>query len=387
MTRLRFYIFYLALSSGLAYGQGYQGAIHDTGCGSLRGWAWQQTTAQINVDLYDGGVYVLTSLANQNLGSWSVLNGVNHGFSVSIPSSIKDNQIHRLSVRYNGTLSDLPYGTTTQYYVTVQCTASSTGYQYYNTDTLQTISSANWNQNGIVSGAQYYGLQATSSGGGSLISKVAVQSPNTANYEVNSTLSLKTSGGVYVQYLRASNDALTGQGSYFSVELQNPTFHASTGTCTATLAAYQSGSSTALYSTPVACQDGMEVRTVIVGTSANTMVNGVVYTVNNLTVTSGAPGIGGRSMPSSNAISFVQLGRWDSVPPPNPVNVNSFTSAVYFSGTPGTDGDATCEWQGVPTIPTAWGSPIIRSTEPHHSARTPTHPASSVTTLPSSTTR
>lgn len=224
---------------------------------------------------------------------------------------------------------------------TLQCDSSSTGYTYYYTDTFASINTSNWTQNGTVSVRPEWGLSATSSSGGSLISKVAVQGPSSANYEVNATLALKTSGGYYVEYLRASSNALTGAGSYFSVELQNPTFNPSTGACTATLAAFQSvnGSVTQLYSMPVACRDGMQVRTMVVSNYALTTVNGILYSAFfNSQLSSGMPGIGGRSMPTANTISQAELGPWDNVAP-SPVNANTFTPWV-------TPGLVQVQWQG-----------------------------------------
>jgi hypothetical protein len=90
----------------------------------------------------------------------------------------------------------------------------------------------------------------------------------TSAYEVKSTLTLTQSGGTYVQYLRASPDALSGpaaQGSYVAVELQNPTFTG--GACTAGLAVYRrvGGAIYALASTTVPCRNGMVIRSVFVG--------------------------------------------------------------------------------------------------------------------------
>ncbi|MGA3044868.1 MAG: hypothetical protein ABSF54_29175, partial [Bryobacteraceae bacterium] len=180
---------------------------------------------------------------------------------------------------------------------------------------------------GILSG---WGLSATSSGGGSLISKLAVQGPSSTNYEVNTTLALKANGGYFVQYLRATSNALTGTGSYVSVELQNPTFNASTGACAATLAGFESinGTVTQLYSTPVVCHDGMQVRTVVVGSTALLAVDGASYQFTfSSQLSSGMPGVGGRSMPSASVISQAELGPWDNVAP-SPVNANSFTAST-----------------------------------------------------------
>ena len=107
-------------------------------------------------------------------------------------------------------------------------------YQYYYSDTLTTINTANWSQNGSVT-ATAGGLTATTANGGSLISKVSVPD-GTSQYEVKTTLTLTTSGGTYITYLRASADAMSGptpRGTYYSVELQNPTF--SGNNCIATL--------------------------------------------------------------------------------------------------------------------------------------------------------
>jgi len=93
------------------------------------------------------------------------------------------------------------------------------------------------------------------------------------------TVALKQSGGYYVEYLRASSNALTGAGSYVSVELQNPTFNASGG-CTAGLAAYQSinGTVTQVLSSSVNCHDGMQVRTAVTSATGGLIfVNGYPY--------------------------------------------------------------------------------------------------------------
>jgi len=194
------------------------------------------------------------------------------------------------------------------------------------------------------------GLAAQTTGGGSLISKVTVQGPNVNNYEVSSDLVLEGNGGAYVQYLRASTGALSsgssGSGSYLAVELQNPQFNTSTGACSATLVAYQavSGSVTPLMSAPVACHTRMTIRSVVFGSSANIMLNGVVYSI-PVGVTSGAPGVGGRSMPTGNSIALAKLGPWDNVAPAQ-VNANTFTTSVYFNGTPGAPGSVMGQWQG-----------------------------------------
>ena len=135
-------------------------------------------------------------------------------------------------------------------------------YTYYDSDSFQPINANNWTVNGTISGNA--GLTSSSATGGSVISSVAV--PGTPNeYEVKATISLKGSGGDYDLYLRASNDALHGPspaGTYYVVELDNPSFL--DGGCTANLTLYKrvSGVITALPSALVPCHDGMVIRAV-----------------------------------------------------------------------------------------------------------------------------
>ena len=111
-------------------------------------------------------------------------------------------------------------------------------YQYYYSDPLTSIDGSRWWQNGSLT-TDSSGLSAPTTNGGSLISKVAVPD-GTSQYEVAATLRLTATGGAYSLYLRATQDALSGpaaSGSYYVVELQNPTF--TDGICSATLAVYK----------------------------------------------------------------------------------------------------------------------------------------------------
>ena len=136
-------------------------------------------------------------------------------------------------------------------------------YTYYYTDSLTSINTTYWTQNGTLT-AGSGGLTSSTTDGGSLISKVAVPD-GSSNYEVNTTLTLTQSGGTYVTYLRASSNALSGPapaGTAYAIEVQNPTF--SGGACTATLAAYKiiSGAVTSLATTTIGCINGLNVRAI-----------------------------------------------------------------------------------------------------------------------------
>jgi hypothetical protein len=76
------------------------------------------------------------------------------GFSIPIPAALQDNRVHAVSVSYGtaqstGTQVNIPIGGSgTQFAATIQCAPSATGYQYYFTDSFQSISTTNWIQNG-----------------------------------------------------------------------------------------------------------------------------------------------------------------------------------------------------------------------------------------------
>jgi hypothetical protein len=344
MNKARFCVLYFALGGSLLFAQSYAGSFDQASCGSISGWAWDGIDSdKINVDIYDGSIFVMSAAANlyrSDLPGKGIGAGYS-AFNVPPPSTLKDNQIHNIYVKYPGTTTDLPADLgLSNVSRPLQCNSSSTGYTYYYTDSFTSINTSNWTQNGSVSILANWGLSATSSGGGSLISKVAVQGPSTTNYEVSTTLSLKQNGGYYVQYLRASSNALTGTGSYYSVELQNPAINSS-GLCSATLAGFQSinGTVTQIYSMPVVCHDGMQLRTMVVGSIALTTLGTGGFTVAlSSQLSTGMPGVGGRSMPSTNAILLAQLGPWDNIAP-SAVNAQTFTPWL-------TSGMVHVEWQG-----------------------------------------
>ena len=130
-------------------------------------------------------------------------------------------------------------------------------YTPYYTDVLfTTIDTTYWYQNGIGGVSNGCGLSGDANGV-ALISKITPPSPST-DYDVKMNVYIfpyiASSGFTFVQYLRASNDALSGpapQGSYYAVELQNPTFNGEVDLGIATLAIYKrvggSGDSTGIH--------------------------------------------------------------------------------------------------------------------------------------------
>ena len=219
-------------------------------------------------------------------------------------------------------------------------------YTPYFTDSLTSINNSNWTSNGSLT-AGSGGLTSSATNGGSLISKVAVPD-GTSDYEVDTTLTLTQSGGTYVTYLRATPTALSGPGATgttYSFEVQNPTFSGSA--CSATLVAYRivSGSATSLASTGIPCSNGMVIRCVY---SANTnqigvfVNNGLYFWTEDSTITSGQPGIGVRSAPSSNSISQVSLfpiyTGTPVMPPVDEIGVSAFANKVEMQWPDASDG-------------------------------------------------
>ena len=229
--------------------------------------------------------------------------------------------------------------------------AFGTGYQYYYTDPLTSINTNNWILNGSGS--------ATSSGftsgfSGNLVSSAAITSRSIANYEVRMTLTLTQSGGNYAVLMRASDNAvldITSVGTFYAVEVANPTF--TNGVCSASLYALKvvAGSATLLSSTPIPCHNGMVLRVVMVPSGSTLIVylDNVYYMAYSdaQPIASGAPGVTVLYAPSGNTISQVQLGPWDSAAP-NAINaqtvgVSSFPNRVDL------------QWQGVTDDPNGTG--------------------------------
>ena len=148
-----------------------------------------------------------------------------------------------------------------RYLIVITCSAPLFGaYSYYWTENWGSSISGNWIQVGTISASG--GLTSASANVGSLISTLAVPG-GPSYYEVKTTLTLTQSGGNYITYLHATYDALSGPataGTFYAIELQDPTFNGSS--CTATLAAYKviSAAVTLLSSSIVPCTNNMFLR-------------------------------------------------------------------------------------------------------------------------------
>jgi len=227
---------------------------------------------------------------------------------------------------------------------------ASAQYQYYFSDSFTNgINTSNWYKNG--DGSATSGL--TSTGSVNLISKPAITPSSMTSYEVGMQLRLTQSGGYYAALLRASSDAVLSSyntGSYYAVEVANPTF--SNGICTsASLYVWKviAGSPAALASTAIPCHTGMVVRAVMHPAGyIITYVDNVPYLwPNDTQITSGAPGVTVAFAPTANSISQVQLGAIDTTPP-NAINsqtvgVSAFPNRVDL------------QWQGVSDNPNGIG--------------------------------
>ena len=208
------------------------------------------------------------------------------------------------------------------------------GVQYYLTDKLTSIDPAKWT---VVGGpaASLAGLANASSNAGSLISKVKI--PDGSNEaEIDATLTLIASGGVYTEMVQATPDAHTanqGSGSYLAFEMQNPKFD-STGHCMANFVLLQSvaGTVSLLSSFQHACRNGMVMRLAVNGSLAFVWPDQPNPIEFPIVPASGQPGIGSYSTPPGNSISQVQLGSIGRNPPP-PVNKGAIGVSTFRNHT------------------------------------------------------
>jgi hypothetical protein len=218
------------------------------------------------------------------------------------------------------------------------------GAQYYYTDTIGWFDPAKWYYNGVLTRPSY-GVSTWSAAGGSLVSKTAVPD-GTSDYEVRMTLALNIwgSGGKFAILLRATSDARPGPtaaGTYYSVELQNPTFNGSV--CTANVAIYRrsGGVVTLLGQAPSTCRNGMAIRAIRSASRIDVLVDDVYITgVFDATITAGQPGVAVYGAPPTYCgITSVSFGLLDHVPP-SPVDPQS----VGVSAAPNT---VDLQWRGV----------------------------------------
>ena len=318
---------FVCLSIPLA-AQSYSGYLDAADCNSVAGWAWNASlpNSPINVDIYDGSTWVTTVSANQfrqDLLNAGIGNGY-HGFSLSTPSAFRDGQVHSLSARFGGTSTDItnsPHG--------LSCSQIGGGYQYYYSDQFSSIIGTNWWQNGNGLTLSNGLADVDPSGAGvSLISKIAAPAND---YEVSATMNL-TGGGSYILYLRAtSNSLLAGgnTGTYYAVDLANPTFSGSA--CSAGLWVYKNvaGTITVLSSGTVPCHSNTAVRAVIKGTYIIVYVDNTLYaTVADSSITAGQPGVGVVNTAATSSIARAEFGPLDQVPP-NTVPTQAVGSSAF----------------------------------------------------------
>jgi hypothetical protein len=89
----------------------YAGSYESLDCNTVAGWAWDssQPNTPISVDVYDGSTKLTTVRANQfrqDLFNAGLGNG-QHGFTFSLPSSVRNGVSHAITVKYGGLLQSL----------------------------------------------------------------------------------------------------------------------------------------------------------------------------------------------------------------------------------------------------------------------------------------
>jgi RHS repeat-associated protein len=314
----------------VAVAQNYEGYLDGANCSVIGGWAADanQPNTPISVDIYDGNALVTTTVANAYRADLGFV-GYYHGFTITTPASLKNNAYHYIIAKYGGT--QLQLGSSD---VPLYCTASSTGYQYYYSDTFSSINSTAWYENGTITTSSAGLTSPDLNNGGSVISKAAVPD-GTSEYEVKATLALTQNGGAFGLYLRGTSNALVGPrtGSYYAFEIQNPTFSGST--CSTTWALYKqiNGSISLIGGGSYSCHNGMVVRLVY---TINSWIVAYIDNVGIIWITDGSigtgqPGVGVRNSPAGNGIARVDLGPHDNIAPTvmeNPITSSGFPDHI-----------------------------------------------------------
>ena len=306
-------------------------------CSAVSGWAWDSSAPsnRLLIDLYDGSIQgqpfatVPAASYRRDLEQAGIGDG-SYGFFLNTPQSLKDGRTHAVVAAVSGTDTAIQLGVNT-----LSCPAGATGYRYYFSDQLSSISTDSWSVKGDVNSLGA-GLTSASASGAALLSRVAVPD-GSSEYEVRAALNLKQSGGVYTIYLHASPDALAGtaaSGSYYAVELQNPTFTDKGCTATLDISKRTSETITSLHSETVACNDGMVLRAISAadGHLGVWLNHWTLISVDDSEVGAGVAGIGVRGAPATNSVSAVDLGQLDRLAPgplsPADVQVRASASSV-----------------------------------------------------------
>ena len=108
----------------------YQGFLDAAGCGIITGWAWDanQPNSTMSVDIYNGSTLVVTMSANlfrEDIVNAGIGDGF-HGFSFTVPLSLKNNQAHNIHAYFGGTSTELSSSPRS-----ITCSGTTPNYQGY----------------------------------------------------------------------------------------------------------------------------------------------------------------------------------------------------------------------------------------------------------------
>lgn len=208
-------------------------------------------------------------------------------------------------------------------------------------------STAGWivNGSGSVNNPGY--RNTSNSASGSLISSVAIP-VNSPDVDVTASIQLTSTGdsGRYVIYARASNDALYGPtlaGSYYAL-VAEANMTGSNGCNGALRLVKRSGGVLQdLWTGSAVCfNNTFQIELVARGSQLSVFNYGRHQVViNDSSVTTGQPGVGGWNMPSTSAVTYLTLDHVETVapntPPASSVSVSSTATRVDFQFAGATD--------------------------------------------------
>ncbi len=206
---------------------------------------------------------------------------------------------------------------------------------------------SHWQTNGAMT-FQSFGVSFGSSAG-SMIYTPAISGSSANDYEVNTTVSLKSAGGIYALYFRANSATVNGctaTAAYISIEFNLQYFSVASGSqyVPYTIKRCSAGSLTTYLSSNYLVRDGISVRAVVHDSGASTYLclTGDILEFGQCAVLpagmSGKPGIGGSGIPLGSGFSGAKIGHYDAVAP-NPVAQQSVKTSIYAT-------EASLRWQG-----------------------------------------
>jgi hypothetical protein len=203
-------------------------------------------------------------------------------------------------------------------------------YTPFANDPLTSINPTNWYQNGTLSAGS---TGITSATAGSIVWRTVPSTPNDDLATATINIPSGTNGGNYGVLVRATSNAnyssSAATGSFYLLEIQNPTW--TSGTCSAGIAFSKSvsGSMTTLFSGTTWCATQFTVTLVVHGGNMNIFVNrNFINSFADSSIATGQPGLNVRGAPAGSTMSLAMFYPADYTAPAS-INMANLATSSY----------------------------------------------------------